>query len=264
MFSDGTYNPTYLPGSSFGIRPSINLKPIVKIVDGNGTLDNPYRIEGDNDTNLSGTLLNTRYSGEYIRFGTSENNLYRIVSHENGIGTKITSVEPLKNNGEFITIDYKKNNIFETYSSNSNIGAFLNNEYLNSYIGSDYEGMIEDNTNWYLGVVGVYGISYKLAKYTDVNSSNTVPYTTAKIGLLRYGELMAGQFSEISNNIIYGTLTMIDNDNNYLRVISEDSNGYDYYSISSFGVKPAFNLKQNIIITGGDGTMQNPFTLALA
>ena len=59
-----------------GIRPSINLKPAIKIVDGDGSAENPYRLEGDNDINLEGTLLNTRYSGEYITFGTGENNLY--------------------------------------------------------------------------------------------------------------------------------------------------------------------------------------------
>ena len=50
-----------------GVRPSINLKSDIKIVDGDGTIDNPYRLEGDNDTNLSGTLLSTRYGGEYVK-----------------------------------------------------------------------------------------------------------------------------------------------------------------------------------------------------
>ena len=30
------------------------------------------------------------------------------------------------------------------------------------------------------------------------------------------------------------------------------------------GIKPALNLKQNVIITSGDGTKNNPFTLDLA
>ena len=264
VFPDGTCNPTYLPGSSFGIRPCINLKSDVGVVEGNGTIDDPYRLYGDNDKDLSGTLLSTRYSGEYIRLGMGENNLYRIVSHENGTGTKITSAEPLKSNGEFITLDYKKDNIFESFSPNSNIGSFLNNTYLNTYIDSTYLNMIEENTNWYLGVVDGNGTSYKLAKYVDVNLSTTVSYTTATIGLLRYGELMAGQFNVISNNIIYGTLTMINNNNEYLRVVSEDSNAYDYYPITYvFGIKPSFNLKSNVIITSGTGTKDNPFEIAL-
>ena len=70
------------PSSAYGVRPSINLKSNVRIVNGDGTIDNPYRLNGDNDAELSGTLLSSRYSGEYITFGSGENNLYRIVSHE--------------------------------------------------------------------------------------------------------------------------------------------------------------------------------------
>ena len=44
---------------AYGVRPSINLKSSVKIVDGDGTIDNPYRLNGDNDTNLSVTLLSS-------------------------------------------------------------------------------------------------------------------------------------------------------------------------------------------------------------
>ncbi|HIT38290.1 MAG TPA: hypothetical protein IAB59_07440, partial [Candidatus Onthousia faecipullorum] len=101
--SNGSVFNNDFPSNANGARPSINLKSSVRIVSGDGTKDNPYRLNGDNDTNLSGTMLNTRYSGEYIRFGTGENNLYRIVSHENGTGTKITSAEPLKSGETFVT-----------------------------------------------------------------------------------------------------------------------------------------------------------------
>ena len=76
------YNQFYPPTAMYGIRPSINLKPEIKVVGGDGTETYPYRLMVDNDTNLEGVKLNTRYSGEYIRFGTVENSLYRIVSHE--------------------------------------------------------------------------------------------------------------------------------------------------------------------------------------
>ena len=183
------------PFTAIGVRPSINLKSNVKIVDGDGTVDNPYRLNGDNDTDLSGTLLSTRYSGEYIRFGNDENNLYRIVSHENETGTKIVSAEPLKSSGNFVTSAFGSN---ITFSNSNTIGTFLNGDYLTSYVDSAYSNMIEDNTTWYLGTVGS-GTSYKLAKYTDTNMSSTTSNTTnAKVGLLRLGELMAGQFERYS------------------------------------------------------------------
>ena len=243
---------------SIGIRPSINLKSTIKVVDGDGTESNPYRLEGDNDSNLSGTMLNTRYSGEYIRFGNSENNLYRIVSHENRGLTKITSSEPLKNSGTFVSSVFGSSSIF---SSTNTIGTFLNGEYLNNYIDNSYSDMIEDSTTWYLGTVESE-TSYKLSKYTDINMSSTASNTTtAKVGLLRYGELMSGQFDIFTNNNIYWLLTPYNESHVwYLYNNSMITNGYN--TMNNYGIRPSLNLKSNVIITGGDGTKNNPFTLS--
>ena len=263
----GSYNEVHT-ANAYGVRPSINLKSSVKIVDGDGTIDNPYRLEGDNDTDLAGTKLNTRYSGEYMRFGTDENNLYRIVSHENGTGTKITSAEPLKNSGTFITSAFDNSSI--NYSSSTTIGIFLNGEYLTSYVDSTYSDMIEDNTTWYLGTV-VYGGSYRLAKYTDTNMSSTTTSTTdTKVGLLRMGELMAGQFdryavksgtSSTKLTTTYGILTA--SGPSYIRYVYSSGTSNDGNPTDVYGVRPSMNLKSNVIITGGDGTKENPFTIEL-
>ena len=253
--SSGYSSPRYSQGS----RPSINLKSAVKIIDGDGTVDNPYRLQGDNDS-PTGALISTRYSGEYISFGTGENNLYRIVSHENGTGTKITSAIPLKDSGNYKEMSFGSN---ETFSKDNTIGTFLNGDYLTSgtYLTSDQVNMIEDNTTWYLGTVGG-GVSYKLAKYQDATGSNlTTSTTTAKIGLLRFGELMAGQFDKIDNNDGYWTLTPIEN--LYVRYVGWQGSYSDYGIMDSFGSRPAMNLKSNVIITGGDGTKNSPLKIKL-
>ena len=244
------------PGYPAGVRPSINLKSSIKIVDGDGTIDNPYRLEGDNDTNLSGTLLNKRYSGEYIRFGNDENNLYRIVSHETDGLTKITSAEPLKSSKTFITSAFGNDTAF---SASNTIGLFLNGEYLTDYVDSAYSKMIEDNTTWYLGTVGE-GTSYKLAKYTDTTGTTlTSSTTTAKVGLLRLGELMTGQFKNLTS---YCLLTP----SGFSDIGSVDGISMIVYNnpTYAYGVRPSFNLKSNVIITGGDGTEENPFQVELA
>ena len=247
-------NPQY----AFGIRPAINLKSSVKIVDGDGTIDNPYRLEGDNDTNLNGTLLNTRYSGEYISFGLGENNLYRIVSHENGTGTKITSAEPLKNSGKFITSSFGGN---INFSSTNTIGVFLNGEYLKNYVDSGYSSMIEESSTWYLGTVGS-GTSYKLAKYTNASGTTlTSSRTTAKVGLLRIGELMAGQFDRYGNNTTYWTLTPFTSYS--MRNVNVYSYGGSIILSDVYGIKPSLNLKSNTIITGGTGLENDPFVLSV-
>ena len=251
------------PSTANGVRPSINLKSSVRIVDGDGSADNPYRLNGDNEKDLSGTMLNTRYSGEYIRFGTGENNLYRIVSHENGTGTKITSAEPLKSGETFVesTFDSNRN---VNYSSSNTIGTFLNNDYLNTengYMTDEDIAMIEDATTWYLGTMGS-GASYKLAKYTNTTDNIlTSSTTTAKVGLLRLGELMAGQFDRYGNNTYYWTITPY----SVSRVWYVNNGGYANVNGPSiaYGVWPSLNLKSNVQIVNGDGTKEQPFTLAL-
>ena len=248
--------------SSSDIRPSINLKSDVKIVDGNGTINNPYRLEGDNDTNLTGELLSSRYSGEYIRFGAGENNLYRIVSHETEGLTKITSAEPLKENGEFKELAFDASNTNVNYSSTNTIGTFLNGEYLTDYVGNPYIDMIEENTTWYLGTVGE-GASYKLAKYTDENGTAIISNTTqAKVGLLRFGELMAGQFNEQRNNEPYNILTPKKLFSIYY-ITNAGGTMAIMLNFDNMGIRPSLNLKSNVVITGGIGTKNNPFTLSV-
>ena len=243
---------------SLGSRPSINLKSAVKIIAGDGTVDNPYRLEGDNDSPV-GALLSTRYSGEYISFGTGENNLYRIVSHENGTGTKITSAIPLKDSCNYKTIAFGDD---VTFSKDNTIGTFLNGDYLTStYLTNDQVNMIEDNTTWYLGPGG--GVNYRLTKYQDATSSNlTTSITTAKIGLLRLGELMAGQFDKKGNNTNYWTLTP--SSTSSVSVISSIGEyGSNGNPTNSFGSRPSMNLKSTVKIVSGTGTKSSPFIVEL-
>ena len=259
--------------SVYGVRPSINLQSNIKIVDGSGTETDPYRLIGDNDNNLSGTYLKDRYSGEYIRFGTGENNLYRIVSHETERLTKITSAEPLKKDGEFVATIFGND---EFMSDKSVVSNFLNDDYLINYVGSDYEKTIEDNTIWYLGNVNNSSnsliSSYKFSKYSNFDMGVlTLNVVNLKIGLLRYGELMSGQFSshfdkdanKTSNlTITYWLLTPF-NSNYVWDILDNGVGNNNSFSTGVDGIKPALNLKSNVVITSGDGTKENPFEIAL-
>ena len=245
------------PTNSYGSRPSINLKSAVKIIDGDGTVNNPYRLQGDND-NPTGTLLSTRYSGEYISFGTGENNLYRIVSHENGTGTKITSAIPLKDSDNYKELAFGDN---VTFSKDNTIGTFLNGDYLTSgtYLSNDQVNMIEDNTTWYLGTVS--GTNYKLAKYQDTTSGSlTTATTTAKVGLLRLGELMAGQFDKYVNNTDYWTLTPYST--SYVRIVGNTGDLGSSSPPRSNGSRPSMNLKYTVKIVSGTGTKSDPFVIS--
>ena len=196
-----------------------------------------------------------------VSFGTGENNLYRIVSHENGTGTKITSAIPLKDNGSYKKLAFGDN---VTFSKDNTIGTFLNGDYLTSgtYLTSEQVNMIEDNTTWYLGTIGD-GANYKLSKYQNATGSTlTTSTTTAKVGLLRIGELMAGQFDKYGNNAGYWTLTPY-NTYNVRDVGNFGGNGNNVGPTNSNVPRPSMNLKSNVVITGGNGTKNSPFRIKL-
>ena len=263
--------------SGAGIRPVVVLKGNVKTISGTGTETDPYRLRGDNDILLNGTKLNTRYSGEYISFGKGENNLYRIVSHETANKTKIVSAVPLKDSGSYKTIAFGSS---VGYTNTNTIGTFLNGSYLTDYLNTSDTNMIEDTTTWYLGTVS-NGESYKLGKYATATSTTlTSSKTTAKVGLLRLGELMSGQDNIYTNNNEYWLLTPITssyvysilNANSVPLAQSGGGSGGSGGSGSSSsrgnltsakGIKPAMTLKENVVITGGTGTKENPFTIKL-
>ena len=137
--------------------------------------------------------------------------------------------------------------------------------YLTNYVGNEYSGMIEDNTTWYLGRLGQFTIHYRLAKYAYLTGNTlTSNKTDAKVGLLRFGELMSGQFNRTTNNVAYWLITPNDIiGNQRINIVKDDGSVDIYYCGENHGIKPVMNLKENVVITGGDGTKNNPFTIEL-
>ena len=120
--------------------------------------------------------------------------------------------------------------------------------------------MIEDNTTWYLGTVGSVA-NYKLAKYQDITGSNlTTSTTTAQIGLLRMGELMAGQFDIYGYNTYYWTLTPYDTSD--ARFVDNGGSVYYYSPTYSYGSRPSMNLKSTVKIVSGTGIKSDPFVIS--
>ena len=99
-----------------------------------------------------------------------------------------------------------------------------------------------------------------VSKYTNTDMVEYAISTDAKVGLLRFGELMSGQFNKTGNNNDYWLLTSPMVDRVWYTAIQGDST---YNLTANHGIKPSLNLKSNVIITSGDGTRNNPFTLSV-
>ena len=73
---------------------------------------------------------------------------------------------------------------------------------------------------------------------------------------------MSGQFDRYGNNTDYWTLTPYSTSS--VRYVNNDGNASSRSPSSrSLGVRPSINLKSNVVIIGGDGTKDNPFTLSV-
>ena len=104
---------------------------------------------------------------------------------------------------------------------------------------------------------------YKLSKYVDTSMSEYATNTKTKVGLLRLGEIMAGQLNMFENNSYYWTITPYVVPVNVRLLHSQGYANSSYPPTTAFGIKPSMNLKSNVIITSGDGTKENPFEIAL-
>jgi hypothetical protein len=68
VYPGGVSNGHATSNNVYDVYPVVNLKESVDIIQGDGTSDNPYVLDGELNT-TPGTKLNTRYSGEYVTFG---------------------------------------------------------------------------------------------------------------------------------------------------------------------------------------------------
>lgn len=218
-----------------GIRPSIVLKSnVTYIAGGDGTKNNPYKLEGDTIAN-SGTFLNTRYAGEYVTFAGSK---YRIIETDKNY-TKLILDDNLP-----VTTNFDDTIVY-SYNSGSKIGILLNNEWYNNFSTEDKNKLTSADF-----CISIFINTTKYSSYcTSGNIINTL------IGIPRIGDMYtlpiaSGEYWTLSN----ATDTLIN-------TISVDgkvtSHSIDYVS----GVRPVINISNNVKIASGNGTSSNPYIL---
>lgn len=236
----------------FAIRPAITMKINNYVIGGEGTLYNPYILEGNSTNVKEGTKINTRYSGEYVKV----NNLkYRIIRVEDGL-TKITLATDFILNKKYTE---ESDTMYYRYSM-SDLKNYLNNEWFNTL--SYDKKLIEENASWCEKVIS-----------SREAFSNTCPENpiTAAVGLPTLGDLYTVnnsmgpyEFWTINARNTNGIFTI-----NTILAGSSVTNGvygdpHGELKLSELTeVKPVMYLKSNVTISGGEGTNKNPFTLIL-
>ena len=254
------YAFSYGAGDARGVRPSVNLISNIRISGGEGTATNPYRLEGDIEEGTNNEYLNTRVSGEYVKFNDT---VYRIVGIENINNqklTKITMADYSKNSNTIDTSEVFGNR--GIFSKTTGIGLYLNNWY--SGLSNTTKEMIateSDGVLWYQG-------ENTERDYTKAKLGTGIGAT---IGLPYYGEMFSTQFGPGYNDSVpVWFMTRGNNSNSNVWYVHDDGNANHRNADDAFGVRPSMYLKSEVKIkdTNGDGDVGNgtakyPYEIAI-
>ena len=137
------------------------------------------------------------------------------------------------------------------------------------------------NNTWYNNLAqksmldkGTYYIKSKSSgsyKNSLCNTNNTIETTksctkttsiwTGLVGLPRYGEMFASQQGNGHNSS--SPIWLITPSSSTVLNVFSGGGLHNSYPSSTNAARPSITLKSNVVITGGDGTKSNPFTIAL-
>ena len=104
---------------TYGVRSVFTFNSNIKITGGDGTKDNPYVINQENDTN---------YINSYIKLGEDTWKVYE--EKDNKLKLYLDGYIKIDNNE--VVIPFSNNSSYYNTFDNTNIAFFLNNTYLNS------------------------------------------------------------------------------------------------------------------------------------
>ena len=208
-----------------GIKPVITLKSTNKLLDGNGTKENPYTFEEEQ------SML-----GSYVKLG---NDTWRVYSIEDNT-LKLSLDNYLKINNEEITYKYSDKGYYHNDTKQGTLAYYLNKNYLskltynNSIIEANYPNGIYSNTTNY--------------DYTKV-LNKTVP---TKVSVLSVGDIIIN-----SDNTNYFLSTGIDSNSSLIYVMTNDFKLYTKNASSKLKIVPVITINKEIL-TSGDGSQNSP------
>ena len=234
-----------------GVRPVINVGATSVITSGAGTTSNYYVLEENKTGDKTGTLGTKITSGEYVNL---EGKTYRVVSKDSD-GIKLIL------DGYYdTTVAFGDDN---TFSTTSGIGATLNGDVL-TWLGLNDSNKIVETT-WYQGTAMSSGYTYKTPLTEEEGTG-----ITAKVGLIRVGEMLSGQSSTILTSN-YTTTSSYNNAKGYWTMNQYTSTsrawfvgglGDAYNDVANaIGVRPVIKVDTTLTISSGNGTWNNPYEI---
>lgn len=240
-------NKSYLEDKktyNYGVRPVITIKGDSLIKSGLGTYKSPYNL-GETPTGKVDDKINTRTSGEFIKHAGM---LWRIVEVNKDGTTKIISMDSVKakDNAKVKTYYQSKSKVYNP-TEKGNVGYFIKNK-VSEYIDTSYFVNKNVEVPIYDGEIQ-YGKETTTKKYKVKLSAPNI-YEMFSAYTYTFGNMKAHWLINSSKQELTKA-AMTD-----IGVIITIVGDYDEY-----GIRVVANLQENIMITKGKGTFDNPYNI---
>ena len=244
-FNDSSYYYEFEKKHNFGIRPVMTIKGDSLIMDGNGTFDNPYKLNIINKIEKN-SKLNERQVGEYFNYS---NYLWRIQNIESDGSVKAILQSSLADDNGYVKLYYSDSVKDEVYNptEKGNVGYIINN-VSSKYFDTSY--LIKHTIE-----VPIYSGEPKYKKEIDIKKYEV------KISSPNMFEI----YSAYPKNSGIGSYWLLNSSksNKENPGVSETGSvmygdGSLYYS---YGIRPVVYFNKNVSIVSGKGTLNNPFNI---
>lgn len=212
-----------------GIKPVITIKKNTPLIDGDGTKENPYKIESERGI-----------FGSYVKLG---NDIWRIyqIDEEN---IKLSLNSHLSLNGNEVKYKYSTNGYYHNDTKQNSLAYYLKNTYLNTL---DYKDIINE-------------VKYSNGVYSNITKFNYIDVLNKKIDT-KVTTLSIGDIILNAENTNYFSTTGVSEDGNQIYVIRNNFEIYTKVSTSNLNVVPVISIKKDLLDIG-DGTIQNPLEVS--
>lgn len=211
-----------------GIRPVITIKANIDYVSGDGTKDDPYVIEKENNL-----------FGSYVKLDNDIWRIYDVKDNE----VKLMLNDYLKVNDSNLKYKYSNNSSYHNDTIANSIAYYLNNNYLNTL---SYKDNIKE-TKW---SNGYYNSS---TNYDYINALKNEVDT--KVALISIGNIYLNP--ELNN---YFTMTGSADKSSSIYVISENKKLGTRQITSEMNIVPTISIDKDKLIKG-NGTIDSPLEM---
>ena len=249
IFFGDYFGKTYYPDNvtnNYGVRPMFTIKGNSNIVEGDGTLSNPYTF-GDSKKIKGGESIDKLSTGEYL---VLSNVLYRVVDNENGLVKVIGDDSIVSDNEEIETFSTAPNDkVLYNPNDKDNVAYFINNES-DKYIDTSNFALHNIEVPIYSGNI-IYGEEKKTKKYkVKLFAPNMYEMFSAQTNLYGHFSHSYWLINSSSAKNVAAAITDIG------VPVNEE-----YVAYSKFGIRVCAYLKDNIVITSGSGTYGDPYLI---